>query len=291
MSSSNIGRPDSPTNKHNLHHQGSEERVENKSLASMPRTITSPPRRWRPSRSCCLYTCGWALNILGALFCVLFIIIGVYNLDNPNPDQPPRYHRVPSKPTRVVQTHYEVLNLSPGLSHRDLRANYKSLVKHFHPDKLPAHFTPAQVKGHTDEFERIRKSYDYLTGPRRCEYAFIHGVDIDAVLECCHQVLAEQVRDWKNTGRYATLLEMRTRSALRLGTTLEEIPGFQDLLWKYWPLPEVDRPAGKELTMSYPKALVVKARSVVSRTVSIVLAIPDTVWKFSRWVFGAGGSA
>lgn len=69
---------------------------------------------------------------------------------------------------KEVDRFYEVLNCKPDCSDEEIKANYKKLVKDFHPDTivskgLPEEFTEFATK----RFREIRKAYEEIRKERR----------------------------------------------------------------------------------------------------------------------------
>ncbi|KAI0154869.1 hypothetical protein GGR57DRAFT_99190 [Xylariaceae sp. FL1272] len=262
--------------------------------ANMPSTPPSSPRKWRRGFCCCRSVLSWTLKVLGVLFIILFIVSGMLN-QVPPPFTPPSWHEYTGSHARAVArpTYYDILKVSPWVSDRDLKRSYRKLLKTYHPDKMPANLTVTERKTREDEFKVIRQAFEFLTGPRRCVYAFKHGVDQETVLQCCRTVLAEQVTDYEQSTKKVAIEDLRLRSIFRLGTELEYLPGFSELIYEYWPEPQLSLDLGLQeeetaLIKSYPRVVVNKVRSAVAWTFAALLAIPDTVRGFGRWVFRHG---
>ena len=66
-----------------------------------------------------------------------------------------------------VDKYYKILNCTPACSNEEIKANYKKLVKDFHPDKIIAKGLPEEfVAFASDRFREIQESYEKIRKDR-----------------------------------------------------------------------------------------------------------------------------
>lgn len=66
-----------------------------------------------------------------------------------------------------VDKYYKILNCTPACSNEEIKANYKKLVKDFHPDKIIAKGLPEEfVDFASERFRQIQESYEKIRKDR-----------------------------------------------------------------------------------------------------------------------------
>lgn len=61
----------------------------------------------------------------------------------------------------IVQSYYEVLEITSDATDKDVKESYRKLVKQFHPDSHP-HLTAEEKKVLSDKFQKVQEAYDHL---------------------------------------------------------------------------------------------------------------------------------
>jgi DnaJ like chaperone protein len=78
-----------------------------------------------------------------------------------------RYEDIKAVYLKDVDKYYKILNCTPACSNEEIKANYKKLVKDFHPDKIIAKGLPEEfVEFASDRFREIQESYEKIRKER-----------------------------------------------------------------------------------------------------------------------------
>jgi DnaJ like chaperone protein len=79
-----------------------------------------------------------------------------------------QYENIKAVYFKDVDKYYKILNCTPACSNEEIKANYKKLVKDFHPDKIIAKGLPEEfVDFATDRFREIQESYEKIREERQ----------------------------------------------------------------------------------------------------------------------------
>lgn len=77
------------------------------------------------------------------------------------------YENIKAVYFKDVDKHYKILNCTPACSNEEIKANYKKLVKDFHPDKIIAKGLPDEfVDFAAGRFREIQESYEKIRKER-----------------------------------------------------------------------------------------------------------------------------
>jgi len=80
-----------------------------------------------------------------------------------------QYENIKAVYFKDVDKYYKILNCTPACSNEEIKANYKKLVKEFHPDKIIAKGLPEEfVDFASDRFREIQESYEKRRKDRSC---------------------------------------------------------------------------------------------------------------------------
>jgi len=78
-----------------------------------------------------------------------------------------QYENIKAVYFKDVDKYYKILNCTPACSNEEIKANYKKLVKDFHPDKIIAKGLPEEfVDFAADRFREIQESYEKIRKER-----------------------------------------------------------------------------------------------------------------------------
>jgi DnaJ like chaperone protein len=78
-----------------------------------------------------------------------------------------RYEDIKAVFFKDVDKYYKILNCTPACSNEEIKANYKKLVKDFHPDKIIAKGLPEEfVDFASERFREIQQSYEKIRKER-----------------------------------------------------------------------------------------------------------------------------
>jgi DnaJ like chaperone protein len=78
-----------------------------------------------------------------------------------------QYENIKAVYFKNVDKYYKVLNCTPACSNEEIKANYKKLVKDFHPDKIIAKGLPEEfVDFAAERFREIQQSYEKIREER-----------------------------------------------------------------------------------------------------------------------------
>ena len=78
-----------------------------------------------------------------------------------------RYEDIKAVYFKNVDKYYKILNCTPACSNDEIKANYKKLVKDFHPDKIIAKGLPEEfVDFASERFREIQQSYEKIRKER-----------------------------------------------------------------------------------------------------------------------------
>jgi len=78
-----------------------------------------------------------------------------------------QYENIKAVYFQDVDKYYKILNCTPACSNEEIKANYKKLVKDFHPDKIIAKGLPEEfVDFASNRFREIQESYEKIRKER-----------------------------------------------------------------------------------------------------------------------------
>ena len=78
-----------------------------------------------------------------------------------------QYNNIKGIYFKDVDRYYKILNSSPGSSNEEIKANYKKLVKDFHPDTIVSKGLPEEfVQFATTRFQEIQDAYEKIKKDR-----------------------------------------------------------------------------------------------------------------------------
>ena len=90
-------------------------------------------------------------------------IQGIFHISNQ------QFNNIKAFYFKEVDRFYKVLNCTPACSNEEIKANYKKLVKDFHPDTIVSKGLPEEfIEFATKRFQEIQEAYEAIRKERNC---------------------------------------------------------------------------------------------------------------------------